>query len=206
MPPKPKPTRVDWRGETVANPNADDPALKSINLPRRNWAIDALHADIEARLPTENRFVRVREQIMAHWQCSKASAERTIREAKQYLAEQFDRDLPVKRYEMMEQLQRIADEQESAEPQAAVAALREKAKIMGAYAPKKIEHTHGASPELALQLDAILAVLLPHEHAALDVVLAGIERAKREGQLQLASGDGDEVQDAEIVESEPGEN
>lgn len=212
MPSKPKPTRVDWRGDTVANPNATEPALRSINPQRRNFAIDALHADIEAKRPTENRFVRVRDEIMAHFQCSRASAERTIREAKLYLAEQFERELPTKRAEMCAQLQRIADAQEEEHPVASVAALRELSKILGFYAPKKLEVMHGASPELALQLDAILAVLNGPELAALDIVLAGIERAKREGLiLQSGSGEGepdDDIEDAVIVGSdgESGEN
>lgn len=206
MPPKPRPTRTNDRGETEPNPRATNPAFQAANLQRRNFAVDALHADIEARLPTENRWIRVRDKIMAQYQCSESSAERSIREAKIYLSEQFERDLPTKRAEMCTQLQRIADEQEREQPQAAVSALRELSKILGLYAPKKLEVTHGATPELALQLDAILGVLTAPELAALDVVLAGIERAKREGQLLPAGDAAESIEDAEIVEPEPGEN
>ncbi len=174
------------------------------NVARRNFAIEAEFEDIQAGQPTENRYVRVRTKIMEHFRCSRSSAERAIRAAELYLAEQFDATMPAERAKTCRQLQRIADKQETAAPQAAVAALREKSKILGLYAPKKLEVTHGTTPELALQLDAILAILDDAGRAAMDVVMGQIEAAQRDGRLALPAGDAadpdDDAEDAEIVE------
>jgi hypothetical protein len=207
MPPKPKPTRVRRDGTIVPNEaaTAAHGALMDRSAARRDYAIEAELQDIEDGGTTAGRYVRVRKAIEGRFSCSKSEAERAIARAKIHLAERFDAELPGRRAEVCRQLQRIADKQEEAHPVAAVAAIREQAKILGFYAPKKFEVTHGTTPELALQLDAIIAVLNDEELAALRVVMAGIERAKAEGQLVLPAGDGvdDEIEDAELVEPEP---
>lgn len=213
MPQKPKPTRVS-HGKVVANElsTAARGALHEESAMRRDFAIEAELADIEAGGTTKGRYVRLRNAIMTRFNCSQATAERAIQRAKIYLAERFDAELPARRAEVCRQLQRIADSQEEAHPVAAVAAIREQAKILGLYAAKEIKVTHGTTPELALQLDAILAILSDTGRAALDVVMAEIEAAKREGRLALPAGDDaepdaadddDEVEDAEIVD-DPG--
>lgn len=209
MPRKPKPTRVARDGTIVPNENrtAAHGALMERNVARRDFAIRAEFEDINAGNPTKGRYVRVRERIEKYFNCSQTSAERAMRAAEIHLAERFDAELPAERAKTCRQLQQIADEQEQKQPHAAVAALALKAKIVGMLAPKKIEVTHGASPELALQLDAILVVLSDAGRAALDVVLAEIEAAKRDGRLALpeSTEEHDEIEDAEIVESEPAE-
>src|SRR5262245_52435511 len=113
-----------------------------------HFAIRAELDDIEAGGVTKGRYVRVRDAIIARFNCSRSEAERAIARGKIFIAERFDAELPARRAEVCRQLQRIADEQEQQHPVAAVAALREQAKILGLYAPKKLEVTHGASPEL----------------------------------------------------------
>jgi hypothetical protein len=203
---KPRPTRTLPDGTVVPNPyaTAAGGALLVGNAQHRDYAIAALLDDIERGERAVGRYVRVRDAIAKHFNCSRGSAEDAIRDARVALAERFAAELPSRVAEICSQLQRIADEQERDQPQASVAALREQAKILGLYAPKRLEVTHGASPELALQLDAIIEVLNDEELAAMRVVLAGIERAKREGRLALPAAEA--VEDAEIVEPESGEN
>jgi hypothetical protein len=203
VPQKPKPTKVN-HGRVVPNPNATaaNGALHERSAARMHYALQAELEDIEAGNPTKGRYVRVRDAIIARFNCSRSEAERAIARGKIYLAERFDAELPAHRADVCRQLQRIADDQEQQHPIAAVAALREKSKILGLYAPKKLQVTHGAAPELALQLDAILAVLSPRGHAAMDVLMEEIEAAKREGRLALpepAEAEGG-AEDAEFVE------
>ena len=206
MPQKPKPTKVS-HGRVIPNRNATAArgALHERSAARMHYALQAELEDIEAGNPTKGRYVRVRDAIMARFVCSRAEAERAIARGKIYLAERFDAELPAHRADVCRQLQRIADEQEQQHPVAAVAALREKSKILGLYAPKKLQVTHGAAPELALQLDAILAILSPRGHAAMDVLMEEIETAKREGRLALPeperdAGDEGDTEDAEFVD------
>jgi hypothetical protein len=211
MPEKPKPTRVTRTGRVVPNERmtAARGALMERNVARRNFAIHADLEDAAAGRPTKGRWRRVREEIIKKFGCSKSSAERDIRDAEIYMAERFEREIPAERAKTCRQLQRVADDNEQSQPLATVSALALKCRVLGLYAPQKLEVTHGASPELALQLDAIIAVLNDEELAALRVVMAGIEREKAAGRLALPSGDTEpeeieEIEDAEIVEDAPG--
>ena len=78
----------------------------------------------------------------------------------------------------------------SASHRTVIAASREIGRLNGAYAPDKVEVTHGAEPELVLQIDAILGILDDAGRAALDVVMQEIERAKADGRLKLELDDG----------------
>lgn len=84
----------------------------------------------------------------------------------------------------------------SASHKTVIAASREIGRMNGAYAPDKVEVSHGPPPELPLQLDAILGILSERGRAALDVVWDEIEQAKADGRLALPQP---EIED-EIVE------
>lgn len=166
MPPKPKPTRVTRTGNVVPNEaaTAAGGALMDRNFIQRDFAIETLLADIEARHPAVNRYVRVRDAIEKRFGCSRSSAERVIRLAKLHLAERFAEELPTRRAEICEQLQRIADEQEMEQPMAAIAALREIATIVGLHAPKRLDVTVDITPEQRASIEALK--MTPHERRA----------------------------------------
>lgn len=208
MPRKPPAFRRLPDGTLVPNEEATavHNALQERSVERRNYAIQVYFDDIKAGLTTKGRYSRVRDQIVERFKCSLSEGERAIRAARLYLAKRFDDELPMQRAETVEQLQRIADEQERENPQAAVAALRTKAQIVGLFAPQKVEVTHGTTPQLAEQLDLLINAFNDAERAALDIVLIGIERVKAAG-LVLPAGESEEdIQDAEIIEPEPGES
>lgn len=98
----------------------------------------------------------------------------------------------------------IADDR--GETHAGNIALRERHKLLGLYAPKKIEHSGsvGVSMTIDVKLDILVGVLDAKGLAALDVVLEQIEAARSAGLLPepKSEEDGDEI-DAEIVDATP---
>lgn len=199
MPRKPRPTRYrDQRRVPNEMHAAAGGALLAQNAILAAAAVDLEHADVASGQPLRMRYSRVRAALVKKYHCSVAAAERAIAEGKVLRMESWLAELPTKRAELSLQLQRIADAHESEEPQAAVAAIREMARLNGLYAPKQLKVTHGV--ELPLQLDAILGVLSPRGHAALAIVMEEIEAAKSAGRLALPAPAADEdVTDAEIV-------
>ncbi|HEU4727670.1 MAG TPA: hypothetical protein VFT22_07270 [Kofleriaceae bacterium] len=197
---KPRPKIINRQKRLVDNPHATaaDGALLERNAARMHYAIDAEFRDIEANQPAKNRYTRVRAAIMDHFHCSKSEAERAIARAKVYLAQKFVDELPAKRAEICRQLQRIADAQEEAEPQAAIAALREQARILGLHAPQELKITTGE--EVPLQLDAVLDVLDEEGLAALRVLQSKIDAAKQAGLLALPHANEDDKAGAIDVE------
>lgn len=217
MPPKPKLTRKTRTGKIVPNEDATGArgALTERSSQRRDYAIQAEFDDIEAGNPTKGRYVRLRIKIADHFKCSRREAERAIRRAEIWLAERFDQELPEQRARVCRQLQRIADAQEEAHPVAAVAALAQQAKILGLYAPKKLEVTHGVKVDRDLQIDAALELLSPQARAAFDLVMGELADLESSGRLQLPAGDDagapaddEEIEDAELVgeDDPPGES
>lgn len=153
------------------------------------------------------------KRIAKKFELSEREAWRVISDARRLIAAEADKERPHIRAMETVRLQRIAAEAESlakaarrtgeflaasASHKSAIAASREIGRLNGAYAPDKVEVTHGASPELAAQLDAIWAVLDEAGQAAFRVIHEQIERAKQEGRLALPAPA--EVEDAEIVD------
>jgi len=143
--------------------------------------------------------------LIERFEISRATAERDIATAKRLIAETAERERPQLRAMETVRLERVADAAEqlvdkamatgdhaaaAAAMRSVIAASREIGRLNGAYAPDKVEVTHGAEPELVLQIDAIIAVLNDEELAAMRVVMAGIEAAKADGRLKLELDDG----------------
>jgi hypothetical protein len=143
--------------------------------------------------------------LIERFQISRATAERDIATAKRLIAETAERQRPQIRALETVRLDRVADAAEqlvdkamatgdyaAAAPamRSVIAASREIGRLNGAYAPDKVEVTHGAEPELVLQIDAILAILTDAGRAAMDVVMGEIEAAKADGRLKLELDDG----------------
>lgn len=143
--------------------------------------------------------------LIERFQISRATAERDIATAKRLIAETAERQRPQIRALETVRLDRVADAAEqlvdkamatgdyaaaAAAMRSVIAASREIGRLNGAYAPDKVEVTHGAEPELVLQIDAILAILTDAGRAAMDVVMGEIEAAKADGRLKLELDDG----------------
>lgn len=199
MPRKPRPTRHrDDRRVPNEHYTAAGGALLARNAVLAAAAVDLELADVAAGQPLRMRYSRVRAALVKKYKCSCSVAERAIADGKVIRLQQWHADLPNKRADLAIRLERIAEAHEDGEPTAAVAAIREIARLYGLYAAKQLKVTHGV--ELPLQLDAILGVLSPRGHAALAIVMEEIEAAKTAGRLALAAPAADEdVTDAEIV-------
>lgn len=197
MPLKPRPTRVTRQGEVVPNEHATaaGKALQYSNVLLAMRAIELEHEDIASGNKMLNRYVRVRDRLISTMGCSKASAERAIREGKLIRTNRFLAELPQKGAELSIQLQRIADRHEEDEPAAAVAAIREIARINGLHAPKELTITQG-DRGVVDDLRAVMDCLSERGRAALDIVLDELEEAKSSGRLALPDPD---VIEGEIV-------
>lgn len=175
------------------------------NPGRVKFAVDSLR-----RFSPSKTAKRIAKRFEVH----EDTAWRDIAEARKLLAATAEKERPQIRAMETLRLQRIAEEAmrlakkaeeggemvaATASHKSAIAASREIGRLNGAYAPDKVEVTHGASPELAMQLDAILTVLDEAGKAAFRVVQEQIERAKSEGRLALPAP-AEDVQDAEIVD------
>lgn len=205
-----KPARTRRRYGTVKRNEMHDAAggvLLAGNATLAAAAVDIEMRDSSEGHPLDGRYTRVRAELMKQYGCSKAVAERAIAEGKVLFIEQWKADLPERRERLSVQLQAIADAHQHTRPSAAIRALREIGLLNGCYAPTKVEVEHSA--EMTLQLDAILEVLDDAGHAALEVLQQQIERAKSEGRLALPEPQAKpviDIEDAEIVEPEPGSN
>ncbi len=137
--------------------------------------------------------------LIERFEISRATAERDIAIARRLIAETAESQRPQIRAIEMARLERVADAAEqlagkaratgdcaaaAAAMRSVIAASREIGRLNGAYAPDKVEGTHGADPELALQIDAILGILDDAGRAALDIVMEQIEAAQRDGRLK----------------------
>jgi hypothetical protein len=204
MPKKPPPTRRADTGDKHRVPNemarAADGALMERSAERMHWAIDFHLKDIESGQRTKGRYSRTRDALMERFGCCDREADRAIARAKIYLAEKFVHELPTKRAEVCQQLQRIADNSEESDPMAAVVALRELAKIVGLHAPMQLELSQRQQQDQEIDLRATIDCLDEAGRAALDVVLAQVEAAKSAGRLALPPADSDVI-DVEPVES-----
>lgn len=183
---------------------------RQVTLGERNPGRVAFAVDSLRRFPP----TRTCQRLKKRFDISDATAWRDIAEARKLLAATAEKERPQIRAMETLRLERIAKEAEriaklaeesgeliaaSAAHKSAIAASKEIARMNGAYAPDKVEVTHGASPELAMQLDSILAILDEQGQAAFRVVREQIERAKTEGRLALPAPD-TEIEDAEIVD------
>ncbi len=74
----------------------------------------------------------------------------------------------------------------------AIAASREVSRLTGAYAPKQIEVKHSGTVEVALQIDAVLAILDERGRAAFRLIQEQIEAARADGRLALAAPEDEE--------------
>ena len=143
--------------------------------------------------------------LIERFEISRATAERDIATAKRLIAETAERQRPQIRAMETVRLERVADAAEqlvdkalatrdyvaaAAAMRSVIAASREIGRLNGAYAPDKVEVTHGAEPALALQIDAILAILDDAGRAALDIVMAQIAAAEADGRLKPELDDG----------------
>jgi hypothetical protein len=222
VPIKPKPRKRNRNGQYVPNEKATAFGGLSARLDRSHKvqrtplpgalqlgnadivaaANEAFWADIEARRPTIGRSGRLEALLMSKFDCSRSTAQRAMTDAKLVRAAEAEAARPLLRFRVTEQLHRIADREEEAQPLAAVAALREIARIGGLYEPVKVS----VVPSEQLELETIVKVLPPAAKAALDVVLEGIEWARAQGLLPAAGGTGEpeQIVDAEIVEPDPG--
>lgn len=217
MPQKPHPTRKRRDGRIEANPYAT--ALTGLTRRRKRkdrvspelpgalqignaditaFASERYYADADAGKPALGRYTRVIDEIMKKFGCSMSTAKRNYRDAELIRAHDAEQRRPTLQARALEQLHRIADREEERQPLAAVAALREIARIAGLHAPKELKVTHSGSVEVDHNLDAIIDVLDEIGRAAMRTVLAQIEAAKACGRLALPSGD--EPMDAVIVE------
>lgn len=143
--------------------------------------------------------------LIERFEISRATAERDIATAKRLIAETAERQRPQIRAMETVRLERVADSAEqlvdnamasgdyvaaAAAMRSVIAASREIGRLNGAYAPDRVEVTHGAEPELALQIDAILAILDDAGRAALDIVMSQIAAAEADGRLKPELDDG----------------
>jgi hypothetical protein len=221
---KPRPTRKRRDGKIVPNEKATafsgrsrrkDASHKTPQTPLSGalqlgnsdvvaTANELFFADVESRQPALGRYTRVLKKLMLHFTCSKSTAERGIRDAELVRAADAEERRPQLRHRVTEQLHQIADREEERQPIAAVAALREIARISGLHAPQKLEVTHTTDGPL-FDLRAVIGILDEAGLAAWDVLLEQIDRAERAGRLLPMGRETDgAVIDAEIVE--PGEN
>lgn len=146
--------------------------------------------------------------LIERFEISRATAERDIATARRLIAETAERQRPQIRAMETVRLERVADAAEqlvdramatgdyaaaAAAMRSVIAASREIGRLNGAYEPHKVEVMHGAEPELALQIDAVLAILDDAGLAALDIVLEQIAAAEADGRLKPELDDGGET-------------
>jgi hypothetical protein len=235
VPRKPKPTRGTRTGARVENPRATagigvsartdashkTPRTKLTGVLQLGnsdvvaWCNEQWLIDIEAKNPTEGRYSRIRSAAMAHFGCSRSTAERSLRDAELQRAAEAEGRRPQLRARAEEQLQRIADREEERDPRAAVAALREISRIGGLYAPQRLEVTMPNAGPL-FDIRAVMGALSARGRAALDIVLEDLAEAQAAGRLLPAGADEDAtppddgIEDAELVDpltgSEPEPN
>jgi hypothetical protein len=143
------------------------------------------------------------KQIAGKFEISEREAWRVISDTRKLIAAEADKERPQIRAMETVRLLRIAESAEAmarkarrqgefiaatASHRTVIAASREIGRLNGAYAPDQI--VIGATTELPVQLDAILAILTDAGRAALDVVMGEIEAAKADGRLKLELDDG----------------
>jgi hypothetical protein len=177
------------------------PRDPSLGLSTRNPARVAEATGLLRRMSS----TKAMKQIAGKFEISEREAWRVISDARKLIAAEADKERPQIRAMETVRLLRIAESAEamarkarrqgefiaaSASHRTVIAASREIGRLNGAYAPDKVEVTHGAEPELVLQIDAILAILTDAGRAAMDVVMGEIERAKADGRLKLELDDG----------------
>jgi len=158
------------------------------------------------------------QQICSKFDLGEREAWRVIADARKLIATEADKERPQIRAMETLRLLRIAEAAEAmarkahrqgefiaaaASHRTAIAASREIGRLNGAYAPDKVEVTHGVELDVVCQIDACLAVLDEAGLAAFRVVAEQLERARADGRLQLPEDETeDETEDAEIVEPE----
>jgi hypothetical protein len=183
MPRRPKHLLVTPKG----NPVASNPA-------RMELAFDEMRAG--------KSWGEIVDAIKARFEVDRATAARDILAAKRLLAAELG-DRVMEQAQEALRMERVAEKAEAeGEYHAAVAASREKSRLLGLHAPKQLEVTHTDRLEIALEIDATLSVLDEADHEALRRIAEKIEAARAAGRLPS----GEDVQDAEIVEPGPGEN
>jgi hypothetical protein len=174
------------------------------------YAIDFEREDRESGTQSTLRYNRTYKAIMKRFRCSESAAKRAIAAARAWRMDLMADRLPTITADLIDQLHEVADRAmfrgKPGDYGAAVAALREIGKIAGVYAPIKVEVEHTGHIEVALEIDATLSVLNEEDHAALRKIAEKIETARIAGLLPALVEDDEEIEDAVVIESGPGEN
>jgi hypothetical protein len=177
-----------------------------VRTPKGNLVrLNAARAKLALTMLSDGKcFKDIVEAIATKWNVCRSTAAIDIRAAKRLLAAEIG-DMVDERAAEAKRMERVAEKAErEGKWLAAVAASRERSRLLGLHAPKKIEIEHSGSVEIALEIDATLAILDDEDHAALRRITEKLEGARVAGLLPAVSGpDGnDDALDAEIVESE----
>lgn len=128
------------------------------------YALEQWTEDLEAGHPQRMRYTRIRKLIIERFHCERRTAEAALKGARGYNADMFAAQRKLMVPEIVEQLQRIADNNEDKDPTAAIAALREINHMIGAHEPNKLQVEHGITPEQLAMIEALK--LAPHERRA----------------------------------------
>ena len=124
------------------------------------------------------------EMIMEHYRVARPTAYRDMLDARELVIADSIAERPFVRAWATAQFRTIANEARAAKQYAAAAAaIREIGKLHGAYEPDRIS----LIPNESLELSAIIGVLDDDGQAALDILLAQIERAKAAGRFTVES-------------------
>lgn len=154
-------------------------------------------------------FLEIVKVIQEKWEVHRSTAAVDIRDAKRLLAEELGDQISERAAEAL-RMERVAEKAEKAGKWlAVVAASRERSRLLGLHAPKRIEIEHSGSVEIALEIDATLAILDDEDHAALRRITEKLEGARVAGLLPAApapGSDDEDVVDAEIVETKEDAN
>lgn len=158
------------------------------------WLMDyeIKRAKRDAKLGLGGRHQRTLLAIQERFDVGPGRAEAIVAGLRAYRRDVFATKAPELAATMVDRFEEVAaDALRDRDHRARAMALREIARIVGAYAPVQVEVAVKAGPSMADQLEAAYAILSPEARRGLELALTEIEQAQRDGRLQLKSGDDD---------------
>lgn len=206
---------ITHHGKLVPNPAAGatiiagKPTVKPLyyygNVEHIRYVLKFTTRDRRGRNPQPNRYSRTVDAVVKTFGCSESSAKAAIAGLAAYRSDVFAVEAPAELVELVEDFRRIAAKAEAASDwTAAIAARREVGKLLGCYAPVKVDVTHSQAAPVQTTLRQVMEALPPEKARQLEGVLEEWERAKADGRLVLEAGDdapasNSDATDAEIV-------